>query len=486
MPGRIKKWLANMPLATKIRASYLCVIVPMLLLLIISISILWGEKRRFDEMINTAGKASEFSLDFKKDFDYETYLVIVESKTFDESNLRDMLSEATRVVDSLKEYVEAGSENADRLEDIQKYLKNLNTYTDRIEENLEAGYKYEENIEIWENDVQIVTALIRDTIIEFIYFELQDVQIARAQMQRFYGQMFPVLVAICSLVVMLVIVMSYRLSAGITKPIKRLSEVTREVARGDLSVRANVEAGAEIGVLSDSLDKMIDQINLLFDQVKTEQIRLRKAELELLQAQINPHFLYNTLDTIVWLAEAGDQAKVVSMVGSLSDFFRTTLNQGRDIVTIKDELKHVSSYLQIQQVRYQDILDYEVDVPEDIVEYTIPKITLQPLVENALYHGIKNKRGKGKITITGEQVQNYLLLYVEDNGIGITEERLKQISDKINNASDVEGEVFGLHNVNERIRLKFGNRYGIHVDSIYGEGSKVSIMLPLEKIELLS
>ncbi len=486
MLDKIKKKLTDRPLAVRIRTSYMLVIIPMLILLIVSISILWNEKRRYDEMINAAGKASEFSLDFKNDFDYETYLVIVESKTFKESNLRNLISEATRVVDSLKEDVDPYSDNADRLDDAQKYLKNLSTYTDRIEDNLEKGYRYEENLEIWENDVQIVTALIRDTIIEFIYFEIRDVQTMRASMQQFYSRMFLVLIAICSLVVIMVIVISYYLSSGITRPIKRLSEVTRQVARGDLQVRANIEAGAEIGVLSDSLDKMIDQINLLFDQVKTEQIRLRKAELELLQAQINPHFLYNTLDTIVWLAEAGDQAQVVSMVGSLSNFFRTTLNEGRDVVTIRDELKHVNSYLQIQQVRYQDIMEYEVNVPDDIVEYTIPKITLQPLVENALYHGIKNKRGKGKITVSGEQVQNYLLLYVEDNGIGITEERLKQISDKINNADDVEGEVFGLHNVNERIRLKFGNRYGIHVDSVYGEGSKVSIMLPLEKITPIS
>lgn len=486
MLANIKKKLMNMPLASRIRTSYLVIIVPLIVILVASIAILWGEKKRYDEMINAAGKASEFSLDFKNDFDYETYLVIVESKTFEESELRSLISEATRVVESLEEEVNPNSENADRLGDARKYLKNLSTYTDRIENNLQEGYRYEENIEIWENDVQIVTALIRDTIIEFIYFELKDIQAIRESRQVMYSRLFVALVGIGTLVVILVIVLSYYVSGSITNPIRRLSEVTREVARGNLMIRSGIEAGAEIGVLSNSLDKMIDQINLLLDQVKMEQIRLRKAELELLQAQINPHFLYNTLDTIVWLAEAGDQAKVVSMVGSLSDFFRTTLNEGRDVVTIKDELKHVNSYLQIQQVRYQDILEYEVDVPVELEEYTIPKITLQPLVENALYHGIKNKRGLGKITITGELEQNYLLIYVGDNGIGITEDRLKQIEAKINDASAVEGEVFGLHNVNERIRLKFGNGYGIHVDSIYGEGSTVRILLPLEKNTLIS
>ena len=129
---------------------------------------------------------------------------------------------------------------------------------------------------------------------------------------------------------------------------------------------------------------------------------MRKAEFELLQSQINPHFLYNTLDAIVWLAEAGEQKKVVSMVGSLSDFFRISLNQGQDILDVKEELQHVRSYLEIQQMRYQDILQYEICVPEELNHCQIPKITLQPLVENALYHGIKNKRGKGMIRIEGE------------------------------------------------------------------------------------
>ncbi|HCM91484.1 MAG TPA: hypothetical protein DIS78_02805 [Lachnospiraceae bacterium] len=229
---------------------------------------------------------------------------------------------------------------------------------------------------------------------------------------------------------------------------------------------------------------MIDRISRLLDQVRTEQESLRRAELELLQSQINPHFLYNTLDTIVWLAEAGDQARVVSMVGSLSKFFRTSLGQGKDRVTIKDELDHVRSYLEIQQVRYQDILDYSIDVPQEVYDSPVPKITLQPLVENALYHGIKNKRGRGRITITGKSENNCIYIYIEDNGMGMTQDRLEKVSEKMNdpdlfkNAED-KGDVFGLSNVNERIKLMFGTRYGIHIDSVYGEGTTVTILLPL-------
>lgn len=478
-----KEKIRNMSLESKIRLTYAMVILPIITLLIVCALILYDENKRYDDLVDAAGSASRFSLDFKDDFDYETYLVIVESKTFEESELRSMLKEAQGNVELLKQDIDLTSENAGRLEDVEKYLKNLGVYTDRIEDNLKKGDKYDENIEIWENDVQIVTALIRESIIQFIYYELQDIQKMRNETTQMYTHFLTYLLIAAVAVIGLLIVISYYLSRSITKPIKHLSNVTELVTRGDLSVRANLDAGAEVGLLAKSLDEMIDRINMLLVQVKGEQESLREAELELLQSQINPHFLYNTLDTIVWLAEAGDQQQVVKMVGNLSDFFRTSLNGGRDIISLKDELKHVNSYLEIQQIRYQDILDYEVNVPENLCDNLIPKITLQPLVENALYHGIKNKRGKGRIIITGETVGNFLMLYIEDNGIGITEERLSIISEKFNSTEKKDDDVFGLRNVNERIQLKFGKRYGLHIDSIYGEGTKVSVLLPLETKE---
>ena len=189
------------------------------------------------------------------------------------------------------------------------------------------------------------------------------------------------------------------------------------------------------------------------EQVKQEQKQLRKAEFELLQAQINPHFLYNTLDAIVWSAEAGNQKQVVSMVGSLSEFFRSSLNKGKEIVTIREDLQHVRSYLEIQQIRYQDILTYEINVPEEIYKYTIPKITIQPVVENALYHGIKNKRGGGKIIVTGGELDDCVQITIKDDGIGMDSERLLEITKGLNDKAPEDAKIYGLYNVNERIRL---------------------------------
>lgn len=240
-------------------------------------------------------------------------------------------------------------------------------------------------MEIWENDVQIVTSLVGDTMSQYIYYEIRGIQESRQQYQDFFVNMIRFSIIAFTLILALFLFLSYYIPLSITSPIRRLTQVTDQVAKGDLTVRSDVTGGVEAQVLSDSLNTMIDKINELLEQVKTEQIRLRKAEFELLQSQINPHFLYNTLDAIVWLAEAGEQKKVVSMVGSLSDFFRISLNQGQDILDVKEELQHVRSYLEIQQMRYQDILQYEICVPEELNHCQIPKITLQPLVENALY-----------------------------------------------------------------------------------------------------
>lgn len=241
-----------------------------------------------------------------------------------------------------------------------------------------------------------------------------------------------------------------------------------------------MEHGADVKILADSLNVMIEKIQTLIDNVMLEQMRLREAELEILQMQINPHFLYNTLDTIVWLAEAGNKEAVVEMVQTLSDFFRSSLNSGKDIVSIESEIRHVSSYLQIQRVRYQDILEYEISIPEEIGNCQIPKITLQPLVENALYHGIKYKRGKGKIVVTGRIQDHMCVLSVRDDGVGMTKERLHQVRGGLTTKIEDSNDFYGLYNVNERIRLKFGEEYGLRIDSISQEGTAVDVWLPLE------
>jgi len=213
-----------------------------------------------------------------------------------------------------------------------------------------------------------------------------------------------------------------------------------------------------------------------------EQENLKKAELKALQAQINPHFLYNTLDTIVWMAESNKTDQVINIVRALSSFFRIALSKGKDWISLRQEIEHVSSYLTIQKMRYRDILDYRIEVEEDLLDSTILKLTLQPLVENALYHGIKTKRNGGTIVVQAKRVgEDKVLLDVQDDGVGFTPYKLAQLQESL--AQDLDeiamGEGgFGIRNVHKRIQLYYGKEYGLSVQSHYRGGTRVSVTIP--------
>jgi two-component system sensor histidine kinase YesM len=227
---------------------------------------------------------------------------------------------------------------------------------------------------------------------------------------------------------------------------------------------------------------MIGKINELLASKMREQENLQKAEFRALQAQINPHFLYNTLDTIVWMAEARKHEQVIEIVRALSSFFRIALSKGKDWISLRDEVEHTRSYLTIQKMRYRDILDYQIEVDEAVLNSTILKLTLQPLVENALYHGIKNKRNGGTITVrVRAHDADHVRLEVEDDGIGFTSARLEQI---VAAMLDETGEPklkeagFGIENVDRRIKLYYGRQYGVTIQSTYQIGTRVALVIP--------
>ncbi|CAM3136475.1 sensor histidine kinase [Paenibacillus lupini] len=275
------------------------------------------------------------------------------------------------------------------------------------------------------------------------------------------------------------------LTNRLTLPIQILMNKMRKAANGYLDAKVTPTGTDEIADLGNSFNIMIEEIKSLIDKNRREQEQKQMAELRTLQAQINPHFLYNTLDSIIWMAEAEKKESVIKLVKALSRFFRLSLNKGRDWVSIKTELEHAHNYLVIQQMRYHDILQYEMDVDPELQVYPIMKMTLQPLIENAIYHGIKNKRGQGLIRIVGYAQDRDIILTIEDNGIGMTPERLAQLQEELEmpidsltpKQDDDEGG-FGLLNVHHRIRLYFGLPYGIEMESIHKEGSKISIRIP--------
>lgn len=269
-----------------------------------------------------------------------------------------------------------------------------------------------------------------------------------------------------------------------TIPIRDLRNKMKMVESGNLDVEAQFKSNDEISDLSKGFNKMIIKIKELMEKERKYQENLKKSEFKALQAQVNPHFLYNTLDAIVWTAEAGNKEEVVNIAKYLSDFFRVALSKGKEWILIKEELLHVGSYLSIQKVRYRDILEYSIDIDPDLMNMRILKLTLQPIVENALYHGLKNKRGGGYIRISGKKLDRENLVFeISDNGIGMPANELSKLIREINKPqSKIDMKTgFGLKNINQRIKLYYGSQYGITVISEFMNGTTIRVIIPIVK-----
>jgi len=302
-------------------------------------------------------------------------------------------------------------------------------------------------------------------------------ELARLQLAISRQAMVVIAGVVIGVAVLIVTMLLYslRITRRITEPISALSRKAEQFGRGDFATEPVESHIAEMQTLSRGFDDMAGRINALMEKQIQDQKSLHRAELELLQAQINPHFLYNTLDSIAILAESQRDEDVITMVTSLSTFFRNSLNKGEDIISLQSESIQVASYLQIQQIRYSDILQYEISIPQELLECLVPKLILQPLVENALYHGIKNRRGMGKITITGEAAGEDMILRISDNGVGMDEDRVRTLQSGVYEDRHTG---LGLVNVHKRIRLYCGEGYGLSFESASGKGSIVSIRLP--------
>ena len=269
-------------------------------------------------------------------------------------------------------------------------------------------------------------------------------------------------------------------AASVQLPIERLEAAAARIADGSLDAKIEDTDVTELRNLTLQVNTMADRLKEMMKRSSRDARNLRKAELRTLQAQINPHFLYNTLDAIVWKAEAGEKDEVIQLTSALSDFFRISLSSGADWIPISQEKKHIEGYLKIQQTRYRDIMNYEIDIPDEIGEFYILKLLLQPLVENALYHGVKIKRGGGSIFVSGKLQDGYLLFSVRDTGLGMNPEQLQALRERMKQGQPTVSEGsggFGLVNVNMRIRLYYNQSDDLTIES-GPEGTTVSFAVP--------
>lgn len=296
------------------------------------------------------------------------------------------------------------------------------------------------------------------------------------------NQMFVMFSTVLVITMIIVLLVAIKMSETITKPIVKLRNLMKETEKGDLTVRFEGDYMDEVSELGRKFNHMLGRIQGLLDEVYIEQEDKRQAELKVVQEQFKPHFLYNTLDTIGWMAREHSADNIVHLVDALTNVFRISLSKGKDYISLQDEIKYISNYLYIQKIRYGPKVIYEIDADPDLNKMMVPKLILQPLVENAIYHGVKVKRGDGHLWVHVARFgEEKMVLEVQDDGRGMSGEKAGELEKLLNEPSRAEeNQSFGLFYIKERLRIRYGEGFLVKVHSVENEGTKISIFLPIE------
>ena len=477
------------PLRLKFFLVATVIIIPMIILSVFQIIALHKYSTAYDAIVRRITSANNYNLNFKEEMDESMYKIVVEAETFASIDDNNDLKNPYRLIEDARinfMNLRKITSSRDSLDWIQRILLNLDTLKDRINEisdNLKLTGHYEDNIEMLESDIYILTELFQEEVQYYIYYETQNLEDIRQSLDDQITNVIVTMIVALSSFIIASFLVNILVTDSITKTIQMLCDKTAMVAKGDFSARTTCENQDELAILSDSFNDMAYKLEQQVKSIRLEQENLRYMESKLLQTQIDPHFLYNTLDTIVWLIEGDKQTEAIDVVVALSEFFRIVVSKGKDFISIREEEVHIKSYLQIQQSRYHDILDYEICIPTELYQYQILKLTMQPIIENSLYHGIKMLRARGKIVVTGEMINQDICFHVMDNGIGMNEEELSALRKEIEMPGNRRSTGFGLANVNKRIKLNYGESYGLQIQSKKGEGTDILIRIPARMFE---
>ncbi len=479
----------NFTIRRKIIFLALGVAIPFLAMLVYLLVSMRSYNRNYDQIVRSMTVANNYNLTFKEQMDESLYKLVVGYVTFDTIDSDESLRNPYDLLDDInRDFNELLKKNNSEEGEVwlQRLLKNTDTLekrVDDIKESIMAGDNYDVNIQMLDSDIYVLTELIQDDIQYFMYYQIRAMELVNDNLNAEMSSFIRVTELLLVLLIVLVVIGALAIVTGMLRPLKSLNEATVRMSDGDFSARAEVQSNDEFMELADSFNYMAENMEGMLNEIREDQQKMRKADLRLLQEQINPHFLYNTLDTIVWLIEANESDQAVNMVVTLSNFFRIVLSKGKEFISVAEEEQHIRSYLEIQEMRYHDIMEYDIQIDRVLYDYQIPKLTLQPIVENALYHGLKVKRAKGFIHILGELDGDCMRLIVRDNGVGMEEDELKELREEISRPCKETERGFGLANVNERIRMYYGNEYGMTIESTKGKGTEVEIVIPAIRAE---
>ena len=473
-------------ITSQVRRSVSSIAVLLAVPVLIGLTVMLIYSSRTQAMIRRMDAAAGMKPSLESTIPENLFSVAAGRISFAQSGVEEMIRETDETLDKLLGETQGSGQM--QLTIARRTMDTLEQYACKVRDGMEAGTPISE-IEGIVDEVRNVGRLVTDMLDAFTTEEISSATDATRRLRTI------VTIAAGAEVFLLMIAFwrtrneTRRLTGSIQTAIYSLEETVRRIAEGQFGDRVRGMNVEELKDLGEQINQMADRLETLIEQVRQKQDNLSRAELRTLQAQINPHFLYNTLDTIVWQAESGKGDEVVRLTRSLSDFFRISLSSGADWIPVSQELKHVSAYLSIQQTRYRDILTYEVDTAENLENVYMLKLLLQPLVENALYHGIKEKRGGGKITVRLKVESSLMTFTVADTGRGITPERLAELQEMlaeetpaVQTAPEPGYSGFGLRNVDVRIRLYYGKKRGLSLRS-GPEGTEVSFVIPIRTRE---
>lgn len=300
--------------------------------------------------------------------------------------------------------------------------------------------------------------------------------------QSILGKVYEIqdfLFMIITVTALLVLGITYMLSSIFYKPLEKLVFAMQQIESRNLDVRIDDKRRDEYRKVYNGFNKMVVELKSLIKDLTNEKILKKEAEIKLLQAQINPHFLYNTFESIYSIAKIKKVDEISQMVSALSRFFRTSLSGGKEAIPLKDAAEMVSNYLIIQNIRFKDKIDYKINIPEEALECIVPKLVLQPIVENSIYHAIEKKKGKGMLVVSAALHEDSLELTVEDDGVGIPVLELLKLRNSLESDSFEDSKNFALKNINRQIKLKYGQNFGIEIYSVEGEGTRTMVRLPI-------
>jgi len=448
---------------------------------------------QYDKIITNVSRANRLSQIVKVNVSDEIWDIVAGKIEFKDGNqygiLRQIRSGIVDIMDST-----SNQKNRQLLVVASRAEETLENYVNMLGNQINNNASVAENEKIMD-EIRGVCSLIYDILQNFIVSEIESAADTNESIKR-SSVILTFIQSIIGVIIISISVYAFTsVSENIRRPIHDMEVLSSRIANGDLKARAERPNVNELNHLAENLNTMAGKIQDLIDENVQEQQNLQKAEMKTLQAQITPHFLYNTFDTIIWLAESGQTSEVIEITRAFSDFFRISLSKGHEWITVSQELDHVRNYLKIQKIRYENILNYEFVIDEGIDDVPVLKLVLQPLVENAIYHGIKNKRGRGKITVSAHLLRSKNVQYstgncigsdciifsVEDNGIGFTPDRLTEVLNELNKKSDAENlkAVYGLYNVNKRLNLYYDKSVSLSIKSEYGKGTLVSFTVPV-------